>query len=268
MSDTIAVISDIARKAGRIQMECLGRALRIEYKGVIDIVTDVDRRCEEMILSELGRHFPGDEILAEEGGVRSGNAARRWIVDPLDGTVNFAHGFPFFCVSIALEEDGELAAGAIFDPNRDELFTAEKGKGAQLNGKRMQVSTIPELNKAMLATGFAYNVREVERLDNLDNFGNFVKRACAVRRPGSAAIDLAWLACGRIDGFWELFLKPWDIAAGVLIIREAGGRVTSFNGGPLDIFGTEILASNGLIHEEMQEVLKIRESCIVDRGSS
>ncbi|MFA5812010.1 MAG: inositol monophosphatase family protein [bacterium] len=255
MGSAIDTISGIARRAGKILLDHVGRVEHVEYKGAIDLVTEVDRMSEAFIIAELSRAFPGDDILAEESGGTKRGSARRWIVDPLDGTVNFAHGFPFFCVSIALEEDGEIVAAAIFDPNRDELFTAEKGKGAELNGSEMRVSNAAELEKSLVATGFAYNVRQEERLDNLDNFGNFIKRARAVRRPGSAAIDLAWTACGRIDGFWELFLKPWDIAAGVLLIREAGGRVTSFDGGPIDIYGTQILASNGLIHGEMMRVL-------------
>ncbi|MFA4875136.1 MAG: inositol monophosphatase family protein [bacterium] len=255
MGSAIDTISGIARRAGKILLDHVGRVEHVEYKGAIDLVTEVDRMSEAFIIAELSRAFPGDDILAEESGGTKRGSARRWIVDPLDGTVNFAHGFPFFCVSIALEEDGEIVAAAIFDPNRDELFTAEKGKGAELNGSEMRVSNAAALDKSLVATGFAYNVRQEERLDNLDNFGNFIKRARAVRRPGSAAIDLAWTACGRIDGFWELFLKPWDIAAGVLLIREAGGRVTSFDGGPIDIYGTQILASNGLIHGEMMRVL-------------
>ena len=249
-------MGEIARKAGVIQLARLGDSHEIEYKGTINLVTEVDRACESFIISELQRRYPGDDFLAEEGGGVRSASGRRWIIDPLDGTVNYAHGFPFFCVSIALESDGELVAGAIFDPNRNELFLAERGKGATLNGRPIRVSKSEPLQQAMVATGFAYNVQEGERLDNIDNFGAFIKRARAVRRPGSAAIDLAWTACGRIDGFWELFLKPWDMAAGVLIIREAGGSVTSFDGGRYDLYGTEILASNGLIHGEMMEVLK------------
>ena len=184
-------------------------------------------------------------------------AGRRWIVDPLDGTVNYAHGFPFFCVSIALEAEGELVAAVTYDPNRHELFAAAKGQGATLNGQAIRVSETSALAEALVATGFAYNVHEEERFTNLDHFGNFVKRAQAVRRPGSAAIDLAWVACGRIDGFWELFLKPWDWAAGALLIREAGGSVTAFDGGAFELEGPEILASNGRIHGEMQDVLKL-----------
>ena len=255
MKGYLDAVCDIARAAGRIQMKRRHDAHRIEFKGAINLVTEVDHECEAMIVAELSRLFPGDDILAEEGSGGRSASGRRWIVDPLDGTVNYAHGFPFFCVSIALEEGGELASGVIYDPNRDELFAAKKGRGATMNGERIAVSVSSALSQSLLATGFAYNVQEEERLDNLDNFCRFVKSARAVRRPGSAAIDLAWVACGRIDGFWELFLKPWDMAAGVAIIREAGGRVTSFDGGPFNLYGTEVLASNGAIHDEMTGVL-------------
>ena len=256
MNETIERVSEIARGAGRIQLDHYGKVRSVEYKGAINIVTDVDRRCEEYIVNGLGKIFPDDDILAEEGTGHVAKKARRWVVDPLDGTVNYAHQFPFFCVSIALEVHGRLTAGVIYDPNRDELFAACEGEGASVNGEPISVSRTTTLNEAMLATGFAYNVREETRFDNLDNFAHFVKQARAVRRPGSAAIDLAWLACGRIDGFWELYLKPWDMAAGVCIIREAGGLVTSFDGSPYDLYGTEILASNGRIHDGMMDVLK------------
>lgn len=255
MEELLARVSSIARQAGQVQLARFGHVHHIEFKGAINLVTEVDRECEALIVSKLREHFPNDDILAEEGSGNEGRAERKWIVDPLDGTVNFAHRFPFFCVSIALEEAGELVAGVIYDPNRDEMFTAAKGAGAKLNGDAIRVTAETELSQSMLATGFAYNVQEEERFDNLDNFAHFVKLARAVRRPGSAAIDLAWLACGRLDGFWEFFLKPWDMAAGVCIIREAGGLVTSFDGSPYDLYGTEILASNGRIHDQMRAVL-------------
>ena len=255
MKDTLSFICDLARRAGQIQLDRVGRIKRIEHKGAINLVTEVDRECEALIVGEIKHKFPKDDILAEEGSGPRRTSGNRWIVDPLDGTVNFAHGFPFFCVSIALEQEGELTAGVVFDPNRDEMFVAEKGKGATLNGNPIHVSNTDSLRKALLATGFAYNVQEEEQLDNLDNFCKFVKKAQAVRRPGSAAIDLAWLACGRMDGFWELFLKPWDMAAGVLLIREAKGKVTSFDGSPYDLYGTQILASNRLLHDQMIDTL-------------
>ncbi len=255
MNDPIAFMEEIARQAGRIQLDGLGRSHQIEYKGVINLVTEVDRQCEDLIVGAIGRRFPGDDILAEEGSGERSASGRRWIIDPLDGTVNYAHAFPFFCVSIALECDGQLEAAVIYDPNRDECFTAQRGQGARLNGAPIHVSEAAGLRQSLVATGFAYNVQEGEALDNLDHFGHFVKTARAVRRPGSAAIDLAWVACGRVDGFWEFFLKPWDMAAGVLLIREAGGRVTAFDASPYDLYGREILASNGHIHEEMMTVL-------------
>lgn len=260
MKDTLNVMKDLARRAGEIQLRRLRDRHRIEYKGVINLVTEVDRECESLIVGEVQKGFPGDDILAEEGSGKRVLSGRRWIIDPLDGTVNYAHNFPFFCVSIALECEGELSAAVIYDPNRDEMFAAERDKGATLNDYNIRVSGAGTLKQSLLATGFAYNIQEGERLDNLDNFGKFVKTALAVRRPGSAAIDLAWVACGRIDGFWELFLKSWDMAAGVLIIREAGGRVTSFDGSPYDLYGTEILASNGRIHGEMVKILERRDS--------
>jgi myo-inositol-1(or 4)-monophosphatase len=256
MNDVLTRVSDIARQAGRVQRARFGHVRHIEFKGAINLVTEVDRECEALIVSELRKSFPNDDILAEEGSGSECGCARKWIVDPLDGTVNFAHGFPFFCVSIALEEAGELTTGVIYDPNRDEIFTAAKGLGAHMNGEPIRVTGETELSQSMVATGFAYNVQEEERFDNLGNFARFVKLARAVRRPGSAAIDLAWLACGRLDGFWELFLRPWDMAAGVCIIREAGGLVTSFDGSPYDLYGTQILASNGKIHAQMMIVLE------------
>jgi len=256
MENYLSVMEALARRAGEVQIKRMGDRHRIEYKGVINLVTEVDKECEALIVGEIQKLFPDDDILAEEGSGKRSSSGNRWIIDPLDGTVNYAHGFPFFCVSIAMERNGELENGVIFDPTRDEMFSAAKGAGATLNGKRISVSSPTELRKSLLATGFAYNVQEGESLNNLDNFCNFIKTAQAVRRPGSAATDLAWLACGRIEGFWELFLKPWDMAAGVLIIREAGGRVSSFDDSPYDLYGTEILASNGRIHGEMIKVLQ------------
>lgn len=268
MNSQLSFMEKLAREAGRIQIVRLGQVHKLEYKSPIDLVTEVDRECEALIVSEIQKKFPGDDIMAEEGSGASATeppadprrkSGARWHVDPLDGTVNYAHGFPFFCVSIGLEVDGKVDAGVIYDPNRDELFAAERGKGATLNGKPIHVSKSKALKQSLLATGFAclvYKTEDEEVEDNLAHFGNFIRSARAVRRPGSAATDLAWTACGRIDGFWELSLKPWDMAAGSLIIQEAGGAVTSFDGGAFDLYGTEILASNGRIHGEMISVLK------------
>jgi len=260
MTSVLDRVSEIARAAGRIQLDNFGGVRSIEYKDAWDIVTDVDRRCEEFIVSEIRKSFPGDDILAEESQRPAGASARRWIVDPLDGTINYSHGFPFFCLAIALEVEGRLAAGVIYDPSRDEIFSAEKGRGAHLNGARMSVSRTASLDKSLVVTGFAYSVHREDGLTNLDNFANFARRASAVRRPGSACMDQAWIAAGRADGFWEMFLKPWDMAAGAVIIREAGGTVSSFDGSAFNLYGTEILASNGKIHDEMIKVLKIAQS--------
>ncbi|MBN1283434.1 MAG: inositol monophosphatase [Proteobacteria bacterium] len=260
MTSELERISEIARAAGSIQMEHLGGQRRVEHKDAWDIVTDVDRMCEEFIVSEMRKSFPGDDILAEEGERPSGKASRRWIIDPLDGTINYSHGIPIFCLAIASEVGGDITSGVIYDPNRDEIFSAERGQGARLNGRRTAVSATASMDRALLATGFAYSVHREDGLTNLDNFGRFARRAQAVRRPGSASIDQAWVACGRVDGFWEMFLKPWDMAAGACIIAEAGGRVTAFDGSPFDLYGTEILASNGRLHEGMIQVLKKRDS--------
>jgi myo-inositol-1(or 4)-monophosphatase len=253
--DYLNLAIDLAKKAGKLQMERLESEHTIELKGSINLVTEVDKASEKLIIDGIKEKFPDHNILAEESGTTKTESDFWWIIDPLDGTTNYAHQFPFFCVSIGLEKAGELIAGVIYDPNRDELFAAERGKGATLNGKPIHVSKATTLKESLLATGFAYNIHEGEQLDNMDNFEAFVKTARAVRRPGAAALDLAYVACGRMDGFWELFLNPWDVAAGALIIQEAGGKVTSFDGSKFNVRGDETLASNGLIHEEMMKVL-------------
>lgn len=247
-----------ARDAGAILADRLGRALQVSNKGDIDLVTEADLASEKLIIERIKSHYPRHAILAEESGDtdgvdRSGKSEWKWIIDPLDGTTNYAHGYPCFCVSIALESAGVIEVAVIYDPTRDELFAAERGQGATLNGRRIRVSTVDDLNSAMLCTGFPYNVRE--RPNFARDFSNFTMAAQAVRRDGSAAIDLAYIACGRFDGFWEDGLKAWDIAAGVLLIEEAGGRVSNFNGGALDIYTPKVLASNGLVHDAMMQVL-------------
>lgn len=248
-----------ARDAGHILADRRGRALQVSNKGDIDLVTEADLASEELIIERIKSHYPRHAILAEESGVSEGvevvqgrNDAK-WIIDPLDGTTNYAHGYPCFCVSIALERDGVLELGVIYDPTRDEMFAAERGQGATLNDRPIRVSAVDDLNSAMLCTGFPYNVRE--RPDFTRHFANFTMEAQAVRRDGSAALDLAYLACGRFDGFWEEGLRAWDVAAGVLLIEEAGGRVTDFNGAHLDIYTPKVVATNGLIHEAMMRVL-------------
>ena len=247
---------DMARAAGAVLRDGYGRAHVTERKGRIDLVTEYDRRSERLLLEALARRFPGHAVLAEESGASGagGEAAVRWVIDPLDGTTNFAHNYPFFCVSIAAEVEGRLAAGAVYDPIRDELFAACAGGGATLNGARLHVSDIERVEDALMVTGFPYDVREhPER--SLPQFEAFLVRAQAVRRDGSAALNLCYLAAGRFDGFWEGDLSPWDTAAGVLLVREAGGLVTDYEGGPFALERREILASNGRLHAEMKSIL-------------
>lgn len=243
----------MAHEAGEILREGYGRRHAPERKGAIDLVTEYDRRSEAALLARIAERFPGHAVLAEESG-GSGAARVRWIVDPLDGTTNFAHNYPFFAVSIGVEVDGEMVAGVVYDPVREETFSAAAGSGATLDREPIRVSEIARLEDALLVTGFPYDVREhPERF--LDPFRAFLVRAQGVRRDGSAALNACYLACGRFDGFWELHLSPWDMAAGSLIVREAGGRVSRFDGAPLRLDGREILATNGALHEKMMEVL-------------
>lgn len=246
-----------AREAGGVLIDRLGRA-RISTKGDIDLVTEADLAAEKLIIERIKSHYPRHAILAEESGASveldAGKSDWKWIIDPLDGTTNYAHGYPCFCVSIAVEHAGQIELGVVYDPTRDELFAAERGQGATLNERPIRVSTIADLNSAMLCTGFPYNVRE--RPDFAREFIKFTMTAQAVRRDGSAALDLAYLACGRFDGFWEDGLNAWDIAAGLLLIEEAGGRVTDFRGAPLSIYTPKVLATNGLVHEAMMGVLR------------
>jgi len=249
----------MARDAGRILVDRQGRALQVSKKGDIDLVTESDLASEKLIIERIRSYYPRHAILAEESGasagenVAEGKSEWRWIIDPLDGTTNYAHGYPCYCVSIALERAGKIEIGVVYDPTRDEMFAAERGQGATLNDRRMRVSDVEELNSSMLCTGFPYNVRERENFAR--HFAAFTMRAQAVRRDGSAAIDLAYVACGRFEGFWEDGLHPWDVAAGLLLIEESGGMVTDFNSGPLSIYTPKVLASNGLIHEAMMRVL-------------
>jgi len=246
---------ELAKEAGQIQMESHGKAHQEEYKGTNDLVTDIDKKCEALIVDRLQKEFRGDDILAEEGTGQRRDAKRRWIIDPIDGTTNYHHGHPMFGPSIALEKNGEMVFGVVYLPFMDELFVAEKGAGAELNGKKINVSVETELIRSLLATGFAYNVMDGEKRNNLEYFSRFLTESQATRRGGMAEGDLCYVACGRYDGFWELFLKPWDVAAGTVIIREAGGMVTRFSGDPVDIYADEIVASNGQIHEQFLAVL-------------
>ncbi len=244
-----------AREAGRIQMEHLGHSHSVEYKGDIDPVTAVDRLCEKAVVRMISDAFPDHDILTEESPFEAKGSAWRWIIDPIDGTSNYFHGFPFFCISIALEIEGKVRLGIVHVPVLNETFLAEKGKGAFLNGNRISVSRNGDLNRSFLCTGFPYDVRE--HPDHyLSYFREFLIKCFAIRRPGSAAIDLSYLAAGRFDGFWELKLHPWDVAAASLMITEAGGKVTDLQGRPFSIYSEEILASNGLIHEQMLEIMR------------
>lgn len=237
-------------------MARFGAGVQVDKKGTIDLVTDVDIAVERMLRALIAERFPDHDVLAEELGVGANAAARcRWVFDPLDGTTNFAHGLPIFCASLALAIDGEAVVGAVYDPNRRELFTAERGGGARLNGTSLHVSNAAVLLDAMLVTGFPYSVHDT--LDEIIGlFSRFVGRARAVRRLGSAAIDLCWLAAGRMDGFWEEQLQPWDTMAAALVVQEAGGIVTGMDGGIWAPGAGHILASNGRVHREMLEIVR------------
>ncbi|MBN1317909.1 MAG: inositol monophosphatase [Anaerolineales bacterium] len=246
----------IARNAGAILRQGWGRVDHIEFKGEVDLLTVYDRRAEEIIISGLTDLYPDHHIYSEEkGDIGPAGSDFSWSIDPLDGTTNFAHGFPSFAVSIGLFYRTNRVVGVIYNPVMDELFAAAENLGAYLNGVRMQVSATNLLDRALLATGFAYNRRTAED-NNVGNLSRFIRRCQGVRRAGSAALDLAYVACGRLDGFWEMGLHPWDVAAGTLIVRQAGGQVTDFTGGHDDHpSGKRIVASNGLIHDEMLSIL-------------
>ncbi len=246
-----------ARLAGDMLVQHRDSAREVSFKGAVDLVTNFDKRSQEIIVAHLSGLFPDHDFLAEEGLSKTAGSQFRWVIDPIDGTTNFAHGFPVYSVSIALQKNHETEVGVIFDPTRDEMFSAAGKQGAALNGRRITVSTTRELTRSLLSTGFPYDIRESQE-NNLDHFSDFAVRAQAVRRCGSAALDLCYIACGRFDGFWELKLAPWDVAAGILIVLEAGGQVSDFRGGVPDIFGKEIVASNGLIHDSLLQVIKLR----------
>jgi myo-inositol-1(or 4)-monophosphatase len=247
---------EAAHAAGALVRESWQRPMSISYKGAIDLVTSVDQAAERCIVERLRREFPQHSLLAEEETDYSGSQhGYRWVVDPLDGTTNFAHGYPQFSISIALECEQQLLVGLVYDPLRQECFAALRGEGATLNGRPIATSKVAEINTALLATGFPYDRRENAE-QYLAYFKAFMIRSQGIRRAGSAALDLCYVACGRLDGFWELKLKPWDTAAGALIVREAGGRVSNFSGGEFSIWSRETMASNGLIHGEMVEVMR------------
>jgi myo-inositol-1(or 4)-monophosphatase len=253
----------IARDAGALLREYYKTGVATEYKGDVDIVTAADRASENLIVGRLREAFPGHGIVGEEGTRDQAASEYRWYVDPLDGTTNFAHGFPVFCVSMGLEhrpgglpanEDGELVAGIIYDPLRDEMFAAAAGAGATLNGKPIHVSKTKQLGEALIATGFPSRKRHDN--PNIHFYQQFTLRSHGVRRAGSAALDLAYIACGRMDAYWEFNLNPWDTSAGVLLVHEAGGTVTGFTGGPFQLNSREVLATNGLLRQEMLDLFE------------
>jgi myo-inositol-1(or 4)-monophosphatase len=265
MGEFRSIAIQAALSAGDILREHSGKVKEIEFKDEVNLVTEVDRLSEKSIIQTITGEFPDHGILTEEAGVRESESEYNWVIDPLDGTTNYAHDFPIYCVSIALEKQKEIILGVVYNPNLDELFVAEKGNGALLykgrefdkTGRSISVSQTSALSKSLLATGFPYDIRTSE-IDNLNHFTNFYKRAQAIRRAGSAALDLCYLAMGRFDGFWELKLSPWDTAAGSLLVTEAGGQVTDFSGGAFNIRLKEILASNGRIHQQMTDILKLK----------
>ncbi len=244
-----------ARAAGRIHLRRLTGSTVSRKSNPIDLVTEADRESEAAIIETIHRVFPTHAVLAEESGATAHESDHRWIVDPLDGTTNYAHKFPAFCVSIAYERRGRVEFGLVFDALHKECFTARRGKGSKLNGRPIRVSSAGTLGASLLTTGFPYDRRERRRF-YLCFWEEFMRRVQGVRRSGAAALDLCYLACGRIDGFWEFGLKAWDVAAGSLLIQEAGGRVTNMDGTPLDLTAGNILATNGRIHDEMMEVIR------------
>jgi myo-inositol-1(or 4)-monophosphatase len=244
---------EIAQEAGKILVEEMSKPLELRYKGdEVDLVTQADKRSEQAIVARLTKYFPDHGIAAEEGTGRKSASEFQWHVDPLDGTTNFAHGYPCFCVSIALAQGGTLLVAVVFNPVSNELFAAARGEGATRNGKKIHVSKIATISTSLLCTGFPVHNRKASA--NLQYYGDFTQLSHGVRRDGSAALDLASVAAGRFDGFWEFGLQKWDTAAGVLLIEEAGGKVSDFAGNPYQLGGPEILATNGLIHEEMRNV--------------
>jgi len=246
---------EMALEAGALLKRRLGHAGRVDFKGEVNIVTEMDRMSEDLIVGRITKDFPGHGIIAEESDERTAGGGYRWIIDPLDGTTNYAHGNPVFCVSIAFEDHGRVCFGVVYNPMLDELFVAERGGGATLNGVKISVSKTRSLDKSLLATGFPYDLR-TSKQNNFDLFRAFSVKAQAIRRAGSAALDLSYVACGRFDGFWEMKLSAWDTAAASLMVEEAGGRVTGFEGEEFSNFKTYCLASNGSIHDEMIAVLR------------
>jgi len=254
LNEFVPAMSEIAREAGALLMDYFRQHVKIEYKGEADLVTVADRSSEKLILERIRARWPDHDIVGEEGGRVETGADYRWYVDPLDGTTNFAHGYPVFCVSLGLTWRGERKAGVLYDPTRDELFAAERGKGAYLNGQQIRVSKTARLNESLVATGFPSYKRH--KNPNIFFYHVVTLRSHGVRRAGSAALDLASVASGRYDGFWEFNLNPWDTSAGLLLVEEAGGKVTGFRGQSSAVTDRDVVASNGVIHEELLEAFE------------
>jgi myo-inositol-1(or 4)-monophosphatase len=253
-ADYGAVAAEAALRAGAIQKARYGQVLEVRHKGEIDLQTEVDRACEDAILETIRGRFPDHDIVTEERDLERRGSPFVWFVDPLDGTTNYAHGYPFFCSSVALARDGEVVAGAVYDPVKEELFTGERGGGAHLNGRRLAVSSASSLLHSLLVTGFPYDLR-LDLEGTLRLFNRLMAHARAIRRDGAAALDLCYVAAGRADGFWEERLHTWDILAGLLFVEEAGGRTSRFDGSAVGLTADEVVATNGRIHEAILEVL-------------
>lgn len=256
MQPTLSDLERLARQAGELLRLGYEQEHQVDYKGAIDLVTEVDHQSEDLLLGEIQRQFPGHQIVSEEIGLVPGRPGEQWYIDPLDGTVNYAHGIPFFSVSIAYAHDGLVRLGAVYDPLRDELFTAERGLGAQVNGRKLKASAVTELQRSLLVTGFPYDTWSTPR-NNLEFFGRFARSTQGVRRLGSAALDLCYVGAGRFEGYWELSVKPWDVAAGGLVAEEGGALVTDLQGGPDYILPPcSLLAAPAVLHEKMMAVLR------------
>ena len=255
MYEPLEFAIQLAFESGRIQKKYFQKALSISHKGEINLVTNVDVECQSRIIELIAEHFPDDEVISEEKTNVYETGKNRWIIDPLDGTTNYAHGYPFFCTSIGYEVDGEIIVGVVYNPIADEIFFARKGDGSFFNGERMSVSKVSDMKQALLSTGFPYDIATNPQ-NNINQWTAFLFRAQGLRRDGSAGLNLSYTAAGRFDGFWELKLSPWDMAAGVLIVTEAGGTVTSLRGETFNLYRGGIVASNGLVHQEMVSVIR------------
>lgn len=266
MESVKAIAFSAAEAAGSILKSRLGNIAHIDYKSAFNIVTDVDKASEKEVIGIIRERFPEDQILGEESGSHKTNSTRRWLIDPLDGTTNYTHGYPFFCVSIGFEDQDEMLFGVVFNPISGETFWAEKGKGAYLNNQPLKCSAVSSLSQSLLATGFPPDTKNAGH-SNLDEFSKLTDLSHGVRRDGSAALDLCFVASGRLDGFWEHKLAPWDLAAGTLIVREAGGTVTCPSGASFDLTSGHVLATNGLIHDQAINALDFQMNKTITKSS-